>query len=644
MPRCGRASHAGNMTEYVLKKVADLAFTRIAQTLQKSNSELRTSTDQLEAALSHHLKDVKNWASEISFADFRGTKKTSDVFIPLDLFIQPRHLHIDRVEARLKVPLELILGDSSSPQNHLVILGQPGAGKTTLMKSLCHRLFTDPTFLEDDIDFPVLVRLRDLNQRSKAVDAETRMGDDDTLIRHIQHLLGIQIAFPAELMSDDHVKQRRTIRDRVVIDYLDGLKILLIFDGLDELSSKTRRNSIISEIRVLALQFEESRIILTSRTGEFNYHLDKMAHFEVSPLSDIQIETFACRWLGPSDGPQLIEQIHASPFVDTTIRPLTIAHLCAIYERVGRIPDKPKTVYRKIVNLLLAEWDEQRSVRRDSAYSSFDIDRKFEFLCNLAYVLTVTRRGSVFAREDLTNAYTRIYDNFGLPRGEASKVAGELETHTGLFLQAGYETYEFSHKSLQEYLTAEFIVRLPSIPDDPKVLLALPNELAIATAISSRPSEYFAQFVWERLPRMRKLFAFTRAFVNRLLLERPDFERTERVGCALLALYSEYMEAALNSGEQLPLFVIDNLSQEFGALGSLIKQRIRTDDLMEVFEVAARSEALDGPVYRLAKRPAKKSGGSALGAVLADKLPSDLWVRESLLEGIEGTLALEDAD
>ncbi len=43
------------------------------------------------------------------------------------------------------------------------------------------------------------------------------------------------------------------------------------------------------------------------------------------------------------------EQIKKSPFADTAIRPLTIAHLCAIFERAGRIPDKPKTFYRKIV-------------------------------------------------------------------------------------------------------------------------------------------------------------------------------------------------------------------------------------------------------------------------------------------------------
>src|SRR3954447_10115796 len=105
---------------------------------------------------------------------------------------------------------------------------------------------------------------------------------------------------------------------------------------------------------------------------------------------------------------------------------------------------------------------------------------------------------SVYSKDDLISAYERIYDNFGLPSGEAAKVANELETHTGLFVQSGYDTFEFSHKSLQEYLTAEFIVRLPAVPSERRDLLRLPNELAISTAISSRPSQYFSHLVLDR--------------------------------------------------------------------------------------------------------------------------------------------------
>jgi hypothetical protein len=51
---------------------------------------------------------------------------------------------------------------------------------------------------------------------------------------------------------------------------------------------------------------------------------------------------------------------------------------------------------------------------------------------------------SAYRKDDLISAYGKIYDNFGLPRADAAKVANELESHTGLFVQSGYDTFEFS--------------------------------------------------------------------------------------------------------------------------------------------------------------------------------------------------------
>jgi hypothetical protein len=208
-------------------------------------------------------------------------------------------------------------------------------------------------FLGDNINIPILVRLRDVNPRSKAADLPDKFSDDDLLISLLQDLTGLRITFPSELSGDENKTVRRKLRDRIVIDFLDSLKALIIFDGFDEIVAKTRKDAVISQLRILALQLEKSRIVLTSRSGEFNFHVEQMAPYELTPLSPSQIATFALRWLGPEDSNRLIAQIKKSPYDDTSIRPLTIAHLCAIYEKAGRIPSKPKTVHRKIVNLLL---------------------------------------------------------------------------------------------------------------------------------------------------------------------------------------------------------------------------------------------------------------------------------------------------
>ena len=616
------------LKELLFKKSIDVAFTRISETIRKSKAVVQTTTDEVDIALQHHIKIIKNWASEISFADLRNPKSTHDVFLPLDVLLHPRRMRMEDEGAQV-LPLERLI--SNSPSRHIVILGQPGAGKTTSMKHLCYRLLHQERFLAQ-IDLPLLLRLQDLNPRSKSLEVAEKVGDDDLLISTLQDVIGIRITYPPDLLTDEKKTQRRSVRDRIVIDFLDSLKALIILDGFDEIVAKTRKEAVISQLRILALQLESSRIILTSRTGEFNYHIDKMAQFELSPLSASQLSSFVSGWLGnDDDGRRLLEQIKKSPFADTAIRPLTIAHLCAIFERAGRIPDKPKTVYRKIVNLLLAEWDEQRSVRRETSYANFEIDRKFEFLTNLAYVLTLHLSGPKYSKRDLINGYEDIHENFGLPRDEATKVANELETHTGLFIQSGYEAFEFSHKSLQEYLTAEFIVRLPTIPAGRKLLLGLPNELAIAVAISSRPSHYFAFLIFERFQGLKLSFSFIRTFVTRLLLESPDFERNSLAGSALLALYSQYLQAVEKISKQLPLFIFDQLSAEFSEIGSMVKERVSMSALLELYAVAGRSAGLDGHEIMVLTRieGAKSSQGSRRPH---ERLPNEVWVRQSLLE------------
>ena len=177
------------------------------------------------------------------------------------------------------------------------------------MKHVCHRLLHDAGFLADQIDISLLVRLRDVNPRTKGADGPEKMSDDDVLLSLLQSVIGLRIAYPADLSGDENRIARRTLRDRIVIDFLDSMKALIVFDGFDEIVAKSRKDAVVSQLRTLALQLEQSCIVLTSRTGEFNYHIDNMAQFELTPLSRRQIADFAVRWLGSEDGDRLLVQI-----------------------------------------------------------------------------------------------------------------------------------------------------------------------------------------------------------------------------------------------------------------------------------------------------------------------------------------------
>lgn len=612
----------------VAAEVYKQAISSLTHYLSRWNVNVSSSQERLETAIAEHQREVKNWSEEISFKDLLKPKTTTQVFVPLDIYLLPRRQRFSAQEEFPSAPLSSIL--ESEDATHLVILGQPGAGKTTAVKHLCQQMLTGTEAFPLQ-EFPLLVRLRDLNN------ARTASGNlEDLLIEQIQSILDIPLTFPSDLESEESSATRRSLRERAVVSILEALRPLILLDGLDEVSHKLRRDSIVEGVRRLAIQLENARIILTARTGEFSYHVEKMTTYEIAPLSHEQIERFACGWLGVADAKPFLQQVRNSPFSDTAIKPLTLAHLCAIFERVHKIPEKPKSVYKKIVSLLLEDWDQQRSVQRLSAYSDFEVDRKAEFLSDLAHSLTTSNKTSTFTRDDLLESYRQISQNYGLRNSEAQAVVNELETHTGLIVQSGNDFFEFSHKSLQEYLTAVFIVGLPGIPRSMIDLQIMPNELAIATALSSRPSKYFYSLVMQHFSQIQLSFQFVRTFINRLLLERPDFEVSNDVGMAILCLYSQYLRASVEEAKQLQLFIYDPLSDEFEHLNALIKERIKIPDLLGVYKADGHSYGVDGQeIWRLEFR---EHGEGPLNFYTRMRvLPPVLWARKSLLEGASGS-------
>ncbi|MEW6207314.1 MAG: NACHT domain-containing protein [Acidobacteriota bacterium] len=609
--------------EYIVKKVLEGAFEGAKKLLKESGRRVLSTRDDIENSIDYHMKEVESWSSEVSFNDLQKTRHTADVYVDLDLYVQPRRLHLHPSEAEQSVPFKNIL---DTVKDHLILLGQPGAGKTTSMKQLCHLILHDSDFQADRFNFPILIRFRDLNSIKKP-------DERGLIINKISNILELETDLPATSKQRKIGEPGLKTKEKLVTTFLNDLHVLLVLDGFDELAPTKHRLVAVDEIRNLARQLINSTMIITSRTGEFVYSIDKATSFEFCPLKREQVTSFAFKWLGnKQQARDFTTKVYRSPFADTTMRPLTLAHLCAIYERIGKIPEKPKTIYKKVISLLLEEWDQQRSVVRESRYAHFEVDRKFEFLCQLAYVLTAVYHSTTFSKDDLLAVYYKIYQDYGLLKSEASQVVSEIETHTGLLLQSGYERFEFAHKSLQEYLTAEYLVRLPSIPTDRDTLSALPNELAIAIAISSKPSEYFSTLVINRLLNLQLPKTFFKAFLERVLLEKPDFNTSNKVAIALVALYSKYVDIALINPETNRVWLhSEDLSDEFEEIFELILRRSSLGIIQSNYDKDYEYRRRNGQIMLcMKKRSSRPQSGEMAGII--NSLPRTLYVNSAFLE------------
>ncbi len=604
---------------WVAKKVLDLAFDKAKGFLAGRKVELTCTRSDLDAAFALLQQGVQRWSEEITFADLKGSRKTANVYVELGVYVLPR---ATRLEAEENIESRRLDDVFTEGVGHMVILGQPGAGKSTSMKYICHRLLHDECFMRDVQTFPLVVRLRDLNQSLGKTSNDVL--SSGVIFPALAKQLGLVFKTHRGTASEDVRDENAGLAESAVLLFLEELRPTIVLDGFDEIATRERRDFALQEVRALMRQLGGARIVMTSRTGEFPYQIENAACYELCSLSTEQVEEFAYKWLADdASAAKFVREVRHSPFADTTIKPLTLAHLCAIFERLGRIPEKPKTVYRKVVSLLIEEWDEQRSVLRTSRYSGFSSDRKFDFLCRLAFELTVFSKGTVFKSDALEIVYKRLCQDFDLRQSESRKVLAELEGHTGLFVQAGYRSYEFAHRSLQEYLSAEYIKGLPSLLSDFAVIAQLPNELAIATAISTNPSSYLVELVMTRLCDAELSLPFYTTFLSRLIQEKPEFNSNDDVIVSLLVLYANYLNRASRAGKQLSLFIFDELSGQFEALMAAVAKRNRRNIIDSYYAIRETVQTVDGSALKVLHK---------INDLEKFVLPPQLFAREQFLE------------
>jgi hypothetical protein len=303
-----------------------------------------------------------------------------------------------------------------------------------------------------------------------------------------------------------------------------------LLDGLDEVRPELRKRTEIALVQ-LARKCDRARIRLTCRSGDYSGLLEGFDSLELCPLDELQQAEIIKRWCAsPAQFHAALSQLS---FRDLASRPLFLCELIVLFEKSGFLPQQPAAVYRRIVLLALEERDRNKRVERHSRYSGFDPSRKFEFLASLAFHLTYNTERKFFTSETFGSAYELIRHEFDLPAGEGKQVFAELETHTGIIVEAGFDRYEFSHLSLQEFLTADYLVRDRLTDETSRQMIRNPAPLAISVAMSSNPSQRLAAILLSPA-RNKDLGSLNlESFFSRVTQERAVFRAWEtRQNCA----------------------------------------------------------------------------------------------------------------
>ena len=377
--------------------------------------------------------------------------------------------YLEERETRPLGVLEAAIGN-----RHLVILGDPGSGKSTFVShlALClvaHDLQPEAGWLdrlpgwpqsETDV-VPIPVVLRDF---ARWLPAEVKKAEPchlwDFLVSRLQ---AQNLAFAAKPLHDA----------------LEEGKAIVLLDGLDEIPGKAQRTCVRDAVVAFSGRYPRSRMVVTCRTLSYQdpaWQLAGFPSFELAPFDAEKIDSFIGAWYAElarlgvvkpeeADGlaRRLREAIRRPDLWRLAPNPLLLTVMALVHTHKGRLPDARALLYEDTVDILLWRWEQfkageeesprLRQLLLDAGRSDVDLKR---VLWRLAF--EAHREGGAADEEALADIGELRLEKAlaGLHPGEsrdwAQQVVEVMKLRAGLLLERAPEVYTFPHRTFQEYL------------------------------------------------------------------------------------------------------------------------------------------------------------------------------------------------
>lgn len=330
----------------------------------------------------------------------------------------------------------------------LMLLGKPGAGKTTFLKHLSIQCITGDVLVRL---VPIFVTLKDFSEAANQV----------SLLEYINQQLT-----EYELTSTQ------------IANLFSWGRVLFLLDGLDEVQEKDTFR-IFKEIRELSDKLNDNHFVITCRIAAKEYTLEKFTEVEVADFDEEQVQAFVTNWFKAKDSDldqQFLQQLKENePIKELASNPLLLTLLCLEFEESGDFPNDRAELYKRATNTLLRKWDAKRGIQRDIVYHQLSVQRKENLLSYIA--LTTFEKGDYFFKQRQIEQYIADYiqnlseaeTNQETLQLDSEAVLKSIEAQHGLLVERARGIYSFSHLTFQEYFTARSIVNSanPQAINDP---------------------------------------------------------------------------------------------------------------------------------------------------------------------------------
>jgi hypothetical protein len=247
---------------------------------------------------------------------------------------------------------------------------------------------------------------------------------------------------------------------------LEKGKFLILFDGLDEVPT-TNVNNVIKKIQNFVDEHDKNRFILSCRTAA-RTHFRRFTDIEIVEFDNQQIKSFIEHWFGSEldrknetakNCWELLQKEEYKSAKELAHTPLLLTFLCLVYDENQSFPTNRSRLYQDALRILLEKWSAERRLdNRSLVYENLSIEQEEILLSEIAYHNFLADKLFLEKREVVKQIKDHLKQNLNAPQHlDGEKVLKTIEVEQGILVERARDVYSFSHLTLQEYLTAQYI-------------------------------------------------------------------------------------------------------------------------------------------------------------------------------------------
>jgi hypothetical protein len=327
----------------------------------------------------------------------------------------------------------------ASQKQFLMVLGAPGAGKSTFLRKIGLESFKGKKGNFKHQAIPVLLELKKFTESK----------------------IDLKALIEAEFTTCGLPKPKQFTESA-----LEKGKLLILLDGLDEVPS-ANVNSVIDAIQDFVDRYDKNRYIASCRTAAYRYNFKRFSDVILSEFDDGQIQQFINNWFRSEEDKQaetaalcweLLERAENKAAKELAHSPILLTFLCLTYDKSQTFANNRSGLYKKALRILLEEWAAEKRIMRQAIYEGLSVELEEVLLSEIACEGFESDRLFIPQSQLVERIKKFLSSNLNAPKQlSGEQVLEAIAIQQGILVERVEDVYSFSHLTLQEYLTARYI-------------------------------------------------------------------------------------------------------------------------------------------------------------------------------------------